>query len=74
MSNGGSISCYGVNALIPYEGSELKCILFHSTATSKTIVRVSNFRYISTNTNVRIMISGVTNPTAASYDIDIKVF
>ncbi|CAD8094793.1 unnamed protein product [Paramecium primaurelia] len=74
VSNGGSIPCYGVNALIPYEGSELKCILFHSTATSKTIVRVSNFRYISTNTNVRIMISGVTNPTAASYDIDIKVF
>jgi hypothetical protein len=73
LSDGDDIPCYGVNALVPVEGDQIKCTLRIGTATTMPIVVVKNFKEITANSNVRLLISGLVNPMA-SYNILLKIF
>lgn len=72
--NAENIPCYGVNGLVPASGDQISCILKLGTLTTPPIVVVTNFRPISANSQVRLLISGLDNPVAASYNILLKVF
>lgn len=75
LLDGSPIPCYGVNGLVPAQGDTLSCTLRLGVVASSTppIVVVKNFREISVNSKVRILLSGVQNPSA-SYTILLKIF
>jgi hypothetical protein len=37
-------------------------------------VVIKNFKEIAPNTNVRLLMSGITNPSVASHTINLKLF
>lgn len=58
--------CYGLNALVPVSGDSISCTLKVGTY---PVVIVKNFKTITANSLVRMIISGIINPSTASYGV-----
>jgi hypothetical protein len=73
LPDGANISCYGVNGLVPISGNQLYCRLRLGTIATLPTVVVKLFKEIPPNTKIRLLLSGVTTPTLASYGVTLKI-
>ena len=63
------VPCYGVNNLVPLSGNSLNCIFRHPN-----IVLIKNFKGIAPNSRIRILISGITNPSTPTFTVTLKIW